>query len=249
MPQDPPLTSALDALLRRAGGAGREHSGAGVPRTLLVLVALVLVVVAWAGWTWAARPAPIEERMPTAGSDSEGSSAGGTADTAGNAGAAGPAGARSGGVTTTAAEVIVHVAGAVQRPGVVSLPSDGRVADALDAAGGLVPGADGDRLNLAAPLGDGARVFVPLVGQVVPAEVPPGPAGPTDGVASTAPVDLNGADTDALESLPGVGPATAAAILQHRERNGPFSSVEELLEVRGIGEAKLDALSDLVTVG
>jgi len=147
------------------------------------------------------------------------------------------------------------VAGAVQRPGVVDLVAGARVADALQAAGGLAEGADGDRLNLAAPLRDGARVFVPLVGQPVPAELAPQApgggqsGGGTDGDQGAAPVDLNLADGPELESLPGIGPATAAAILEHREREGPFASVDELLDVRGIGEAKLEALEGLVVVG
>lgn len=251
-PADPQATgSALDALLRRTSGAGSVRVGIGLPRSVLTVVALVLLAVAWGGWQWAARPAPVEDRMPMASEGIDGAPASGSGDAAAGPGAAGP---QPGDESIISTEVVVHVAGAVQRPGVVSLPSDGRVSDALDAAGGLAPGADGDRLNLAAPLSDGARVFVPMVGQPVPAEVPMGssgaPAGgPDGGGASTTPVDLNGSDAAELESLPGIGPATAAAILQHRERNGPFSAVEELLDVRGIGDAKLDALSGLVTVG
>ena len=144
--------------------------------------------------------------------------------------------------------VVVHVAGAVLQPGVFGLPVDARVGDAVTAAGGLVVGADADRLNLAAPLADGARVFVPLVGQDIPTELlvegPPN-SGP-GGIEQV--IDINRADATALETLPGIGPATAAAILEHRERNGEFSSVEELLQVSGIGDAKLAALEGLVRV-
>ena len=150
-------------------------------------------------------------------------------------------------VTTTTAPpgpVVVHVAGAVVSPGVQRLPAGSRVIDAVDAAGGLRPDADAGRVNLAAELTDGSQVYVPAVGEAVPSgTTSAGGGAPGDGL-----VDLNTADAAALETLPGVGPATAAAIIDHRERNGPFASVEGLLEVRGIGEAKLAQLRDLVRV-
>jgi competence protein ComEA len=149
-------------------------------------------------------------------------------------------------VTTTSAPsgpVVVHVAGAVQAPGVQRLPAGARVIDAVDAAGGLLPDADAGRINLAAELADGTQVYVPAVG-----EVPPAAATGGGGEDASGPIDLNIADSTALETLPGVGPATAAAIIDHRERNGPFVSVDGLLEVRGIGEAKLAQLRDLVRV-
>jgi competence protein ComEA len=131
--------------------------------------------------------------------------------------------------------------------------------DAVDAAGGLAPGADPDRVNLAAPVVDGSRLAIPLVGQAAPAELAPqlpaGSGAPGSGTVDGAPaspgtpVDLNTADAQQLDSLPGVGPSTAEAIIAHRDEHGPFRSVEELLDVRGIGEAKLDALRDLVTAG
>ncbi len=147
--------------------------------------------------------------------------------------------------TTTAAPgpVVVHVAGAVQHPGVQRLPAGSRVIDAVDAAGGLRPDADAGRVNLAAELADGTQVYVPAVGEVPPAVETGG-----GGESSSGPIDLNIADAAVLETLPGVGPATAAAILDHRDRNGPFVSVDGLLEVRGIGEAKLAQIRDLVRV-
>ena len=147
--------------------------------------------------------------------------------------------------TTTAAQpVVVHVAGAVAVPGVHRLPPGARVVDALDASGGLAPDADSSAINLAALLVDGSQVYVPRVGEVPP---PVPGAGGADAAAGGL-VDLNAADVALLETLPGIGPATAAAIVDHRERHGPFASVEGLLEVRGIGEAKLAALRDLVRV-
>lgn len=156
-------------------------------------------------------------------------------------------------------EVAVHVAGAVLVPGLHVLPTGSRVADAIAAAGGIAPGADLDRLNLAAPLLDGSRVWIPTVGQEIPDLVEPqvadhGGAG-TAGASQTggdpgagAVVDLNAADAAALEALPGVGPSTAQAIVAHREANGPFRSVDELIEVRGIGPAKLEQIRPMATV-
>lgn len=144
--------------------------------------------------------------------------------------------------------VVVHVAGAVAHPGVYELGAGARVIDAVTAAGGLGPGADERQLNLAAPVEDGSRVHVPVEGEDPLPEPVGSPGGPAGGASSGGPVDLNRADAAALEALPGVGPATAAAILEHRERIGRFTSVEQLLDVRGIGEAKLAALRDLVRV-
>ena len=150
----------------------------------------------------------------------------------------------------------MHVVGAVVRPGIVRLATGARVVDAVDGAGGLAPGADVDRVNLAAVLADGQRVVVPIVGQPPPVEVAPGPAWPGGAASSgssqptaNVPVDLNAATAEQLDTLPGVGPATAAAIIAHRSESGPFTSVDELLDVRGIGAARLESIRDLVTVG
>jgi competence protein ComEA len=149
---------------------------------------------------------------------------------------------------STRDHLVVHVAGAVRLPGVYELPAGTRVIDAIEDAGGLAADADGARLNLAAPLVDGERVYVLRVGEPEPPPVAPGRAAP-DGAASAAGLlDLNAADESALEDLPGVGPATAAAIVKHRAEIGRFTSVDQLLDVRGIGEAKLEALRDLVRV-
>jgi len=148
--------------------------------------------------------------------------------------------------TTVGPELlVVHVAGAVQAPGVYRLKPGSRVIDAVSAAGGVASDSNSDAINLAAVLADGERVYVPRVGEAAPVVVS---GGSTASSAPSGPVDLNAASADDLDTLPGVGPATAAAILAYRERHGPFASVDDLAKVRGIGQAKLDALRGLVTV-
>ena len=140
-------------------------------------------------------------------------------------------------------EVTVHAAGAVATPGVYRLEAGARVADLLTAAGGATADADLDQLNLAAPLADGERILVPRKG-----EVPPAAAAGSQEPSPTSKVDLNTATAEELDRLPGIGPATAEAIIRHRETHGRFRSVTDLLEVRGIGEAKLEQLRPLVKV-
>lgn len=131
--------------------------------------------------------------------------------------------------------VTVHVSGMVVSPGVVDVPVDAIVADAVEAAGGLLSGALVEQINLAAPITPGEQIVVP------------GPSGATvvggddDGVLS-----INQASPADLESLPGVGPVLAERIVAYRETNGAFETVEDMLEVPGIGEAKLEAIRDLV---
>jgi len=145
--------------------------------------------------------------------------------------------------------VAVHAAGAFARPGLYELPAGSRVAHLVEAAGGPTADAMLDALNLAARLNDGERIYLPKVG-----EAPPPAVGAASGAASSGGaagdglVDLNTATLEQLDALPGVGPATAEAILEYRREKGKFRSVEELLEVRGIGEAKLAALRKRVRV-
>jgi competence protein ComEA len=160
--------------------------------------------------------------------------------------------------STTTTEIVVDVVGAVRVPGVVTLPGDARVVDAIRAAGGVAAGADLVPLNLAAKLADGARVAVPRLGEPPPAVDPgavTGGADPTgsatgSGTGTTAggPIDVNTASPDELEALPGIGPTLAAAIVDERERNGPFDNVDDLNRVPGIGEGRLAQIRDLVTV-
>lgn len=143
--------------------------------------------------------------------------------------------------------VVVHVAGAVVEPGLQELAPGARVADAIAAAGGLTTAADATQINLAAPVSDGERVYVVAVGESAPLVAVGGAAAGGDPSAAE-PVDLNAADVDALDALPGVGPATAAAIVRFRTDVGAFTAVDQLLDVPGIGDAKLEALRDLVRV-
>lgn len=146
--------------------------------------------------------------------------------------------------------LVVHVAGSVERPGLVEVPEGARVADAVVAAGGLRADADDVRINLAEKLVDGARLYVPALGELAPpvAAGTSGGAGSSATPSAAAPLDLNAAAADQLDELPGVGPATAAAIVAHREANGRFTSVDALADVRGIGPAKLEAIRPLVRV-
>ena len=158
--------------------------------------------------------------------------------------------------STTTSLVAVHAAGAVARPGVYLLPVGARVDDVLAAAGGAAADADLDSVNLAEGVVDGERVAFPRFGQPAPTITAPTRAstpaasGADRSAASTtvAPVDLNTASSAELDLLPGVGPATAAAIIEFRVRNGRFRTVTQLLDVPGIGDAKLAALKPRVRV-
>jgi competence protein ComEA len=148
--------------------------------------------------------------------------------------------------------VVVHVVGAVVAPGVQRLPVGARVVDAVEAAGGSTPDADLGRINLAAALADGQQVYVLRMGEAAPPLPVSGGPGGADGGAGAAGagglIDVNTASAAQLDELPGVGPTTAEAIVAHRDEHGPFLAVDDLLDVRGIGEAKLEQLRDLVTV-
>ncbi len=150
--------------------------------------------------------------------------------------------------TAGTSRLVVDVAGKVRRPGIVELPAGSRVVDAVAAAGGAKPGVALTSLNLARPLVDGEQIVVgidvPFVGGAPPASS--GDA--TTSTASVAPVNLNTATAEQLDTLPGVGPVTAQAILVWRADNGSFSSVDDLLEVSGIGDATLADLRPYVYV-
>jgi len=160
------------------------------------------------------------------------------------------------GTTTAPVRMVVHAAGALVSPGVYLMNAGSRLADVVSAAGGMAPDADGDAVNLAAPVADGQRAYIPHQGKPVPSVVTAEPVIAAGGgavdvpgpVVAAPPVDLNTASAEQLDTLPGVGPATAAAIIEHRTQAGRFTSVTQLLDVPGIGEAKLAAMRKRVTV-
>ncbi|PWW25129.1 competence protein ComEA [Geodermatophilus normandii] len=220
---------------RLPGGLGRHRAPGRTVRVdpgrrgsaalwLTGLLAALLLV----GWTWLQRPdvepAPQPAVVPAAETDAEGPTGGG---------AAGAAEARG--------TVVVSVVGLVVSPGLVTLPEGARVADAVAAAGGLLPEADPASVNLAAVVSDGQQVAVGLPG-AAPA------AGADGGPAPTGPLDLNTATVADLDALPGLGPVLAQRIVDHRERHGRFTSVEQLDDVPGIGPAVYGELADLVRV-
>jgi len=143
------------------------------------------------------------------------------------------------------ARVVVDVVGAVRRPGLYRLEQGSRIADAVSRAGGATPKAELAQVNLAAPLADGEQVIVPRRGASGTA-VPGTTGSPSSAGTPTAPVQLSTATLEQLDSLPGVGPATAQKILDYRTKHGAFSSVDELDAVPGIGPKRLDQLRDLV---
>lgn len=147
--------------------------------------------------------------------------------------------------TATAVPLIgVDVVGAVRRPGLYYLSLEARIDDAIKAAGGLSPDANRDAVNLAARLQDEQQIRVPRVGEIEHVV-----AAGTDQASPTSDrLDLNVADQQALERLPGIGPQTAQKIVAYRAANGPFRSVEQLDDVDGVGAATIDELRALVTV-
>lgn len=165
--------------------------------------------------------------------------------------------ASSSGKKREAATVMVDVGGAVRTPRVVSLPKGARVADAIEAAGGLAPDADLSTVNRAAPVQDGEKVMIPRVGETVAGDAADASgdsgssqegAGSAGTGTATGRVNINAATAEQLDELPGVGPATAQAIVEDRKANGPFVSVDDLMRVSGIGEKKFAKLKDLIAV-
>ncbi|MFJ8590544.1 helix-hairpin-helix domain-containing protein [Streptomyces sp. NPDC093598] len=256
---------------RAAEGAWRERAGlalwermplwlqtrCGLERRSVLALTVVLVVAAafavqhfWTGRTQSVRPPEVVRAAVPFGAGQES----GQGEEKRGPGAAGvPAGASSGAPagpgTAGAAEIVVDVGGKVREPGIHRLPAGSRVADALSAAGGVKPGTNTDGLNRARFLVDGEQV---IVGGPAPAAGPgvgggPAPGGPAGGAAEpAAPVSLNTATAEQLDTLPGVGPVLAQHIIDYRTQHGGFRSVDELREVNGIGDRRFADLRDLV---
>ncbi|WP_374947719.1 ComEA family DNA-binding protein [Agreia sp.] len=142
--------------------------------------------------------------------------------------------------------IFVHVLGSVAKPGLYELRDGARVVDAVAAAGGYTAQADQAQLNLARLVSDGEQLYAPAVGEVPPVPVDGAVATPGDSSSST--VDLNTADSAALETLPRIGPETAKKIIDYRDEHGPFTSIDQLLEVPGIGQKTLDGLRESAVV-
>ncbi|MEV7992639.1 ComEA family DNA-binding protein [Streptomyces sp. NPDC086077] len=242
------VPGATEGRRERAALALRERmpvwlqARCGLERRSVVALTVLLVVVAgfavqhfWAGRTQSVRAPEVVRAAAPFGQppDGEPATAAGTATD--------PPGPATG---TPVAGIVVDVSGKVREPGIHRLPVGSRVADALKAAGGVRPGTDVEGLNRARFLVDGEQV---VVGG--PAAVPAAPAGgvPAGGAgAPAAPVSLNTATVEQLDTLPGVGPVLAQHIVDHRTRHGGFRSVDELREVNGIGERRFADLRDLV---
>ena len=164
----------------------------------------------------------------------------------------------AGGISASALVIVVHVAGEVNVPGVYSLAAGSRMVDALDAAGGPTNRADLEVINLATPITDATQIYVPARNQTarptfrrpqpgVNGGVNSGATGQTDDQQGGV-ININRASAAELEQLPGVGPATAQAIIDYRTSNGPFATPEDLLEVKGIGPAKFASMRNKVGV-
>jgi competence protein ComEA len=187
-------------------------------RQLAVLVAAVVAVLAVGAW-YVSRGEPAEPVAPAAIAVHDGHGGGGS--------------------------VVVHVAGAVHRPGVYRLRAGARVDDAISRAGGAKPRADLTQVNLAAEVEDGRQILVP---RRVAAAAAPIAGGDAATQQPGVPLNLNTATLEQLDELPGVGPATAQKILDYREEHGGFGSVEELGQVPGIGDVRMASLRDQVRV-
>lgn len=215
----PARLSTAAAALRRLGCT---------PAEVAALAVLATASVAAVGLLWLlARPGslPSAARVPDVA--------------ASTSPAAGP-------LAVTQAELIVHVAGAVARPGVYTMPGGSRVGDAVAKAGGPLRKAMLDGLNLARPLTDGEQVVVPDRASVT---APAAPASPgVAGAAGAATVNLNQATAADLETLPGIGPVLASRIVQHRDSIGGFKEVGDLRDVPGIGEKTFQSLAPLVSL-
>jgi competence protein ComEA len=232
-PVVPPLPGRHASRRLRVGGLqlGPMHVA-----VVAVVAALAVGLAAW----WAVRDQA--RAVPVAPAASESAGSPGTSEPLAPVVPSDASDAPSG-AAAAGEELVVDVAGKVRRPGIAVLPAGSRVVDALDAAGGARRGVDLTSLNLARPVVDGEQILVgvaPVAGVAGTVDAP-APDGATL-------VNLNTADQAALDTLPGVGPVTADAILTWREANGAFTSVDELLEVDGIGEATLADLAPLVTL-
>lgn len=238
------LRETLGALARRAGFT-EAH-----PTVLAVVACSCLALVGWGAFRWLAPiPGSAESFSIESPAQTQDASATGACELDSNEDGGEPADGT----------LYVHVTGAVMHSGVVTLPPDARVADAISAAGGILASAAPDALNLARRIADGEQIVVPTLDEVASASAAgavasadagsvdrafPGPASsPTEST-----VNINAASVEELDALPGVGPATAQRIIDDRESNGPFATPEDLMRVRGIGPKKFEEMRDAIVV-
>lgn len=210
---------------------------------VVIVAAIVVLGILLAGWAvLRARPVAVAVTPPAVDSTLSARSPSGASS--GTAGDPGP--------SASAAELVVHVLGAVKKPGVIRLASGSRVQDALQKAGGLTGKADPGDLNLAQPVADGQQILVGTKGkpngEVREGTVGGGSGGSSGGGADPQPVNLNTATQAQLEELPGVGPVMAGKIIAWRTENGRFSRVEELQEISGVGPKTYAKLASLCRV-
>jgi competence protein ComEA len=216
-PEDPAAPDpAAQGVLARLGGAAAFDPGRPGLRVLAAVAAVVVLGAAAFAWWSRPRPEPVVAQLTA------------TAPAAPS--------------PTAPAELVVAVTGMVHEPGLVRLPPGSRVADAIEAAGGVLPETDLDYLNLARTLTDGELVAVGIPPPPGAADAGAGPGG------AGGKVNLNTATQAELETLPGVGPALAQRIINYRTDNGGFGAVSDLRQVSGIGEVRYAELRDLVTV-
>lgn len=218
------LSLKAHSLLRRAGLAE-------LPRPVLVGVAIIAVglmlLAIWNFW-----PKPNADFVATAASPSQEASAvvsGTPAD------------------TQVASDIVVDVEGAVNAPGLYSLPAEARVGDAIQAAGGLAPSAQPGAANLAQKLSDGEQVIIPTIEEAQESAPESSTAGSTSS-KKDAKININTASAEELQELSGVGPALSERIVDYRESKGCFGSIEDLKNVSGIGETRFENLKDKIRV-
>ncbi|TFC45876.1 helix-hairpin-helix domain-containing protein [Cryobacterium sp. TMT1-21] len=252
-----PVVSALDRLApaAHARAAPRLRIGVGAAVVLLIAALATAVVVSAVGQQ--------SGHQVVAAAGAAGGTAPGTLPSATQAPGTVPSGAvpsgaqplgatpSTAGATTAGAVLFVHVLGAVQRPGLYELSVGARVMDAVAAAGGLTETADPAGANLARRVADGEQLYLPQLGETPPRSPAGGAAGGGAGGgtgAATVPVNLNTATLAELDTLPRIGPAMAQRILDYRDANGPFASVDDLRNVTGIGDKTFEGLAALITV-
>jgi len=218
-----------------------ERAARGLLEHKVILVSLLVAIAAACGMAFSAVTSPSDGGVEIERGD-RGSSSG--SDFASDQGAS-----SSKNQDTADEEVYVDVDGAVRTPGVYCLTTSQRIADAIDAAGGLEDDADVSSVNRASKVTDGQKIHIPREGEISSGGAGGSAvAGDSAAVSTSGLVNINSADATELETLPGVGPSTAQAIIDDRTQNGPFASTDDLMRVSGIGEKKFAKLQGKICI-